>query len=183
MDNFKLYQEYMSTKHPELVCLGAYPIINVCYIPGKTCEEYHSKFPNLTIQLSDDKGFHVPPKSYLKTEKQSDGKTNCFSLVIYSSVYDSVVLGDVFLENYYTVYDFENNTISFNGWVQTGLGLKPSRKNDKFKTIIIVILICVVLVGAGAGTVIFIKKRNSKLQQNLQLYSQLDGGAPEHDLY
>jgi hypothetical protein len=101
---------------------------------------------------------------------------------VYSSVYDSVVLGDVFLENYYTVYDFENTTISFNGWVQDGLEVLPSRKNNKFGTIVIVILICGVLVGAGAGTVIFIKKRNSKLQSNLQLYNQLEGGT-QHDLY
>jgi len=103
-------------------------------------------------------------------------------MIIYSSVYDSVVLGDVFLENYYTVYDFDNTTISFNGWVEEDLQIEKSRKDGPFKTIVIVIIICFVLVGSGAGAVVIIKRRNQKLQQNLSLYNQLDSNA-EHDLY
>ena len=101
-------------------------------------------------------------------------------MIIYSSVYDSIVLGDVFLENYYTVYDFDNTTISFNGWVEENLVIEQTRKG-KLGTIIIVVLICVVLVGAGAGAVIIIKKRNHNLQMNLM--KQHDADAPQHDLY
>ena len=149
-----------------MICLGDYPIVSICYIPDKKCEDIVKNFQNITIRFNDTLGFHLPPKSYLKTEAQAGGKSNCYSMIIYSSVYDSIVLGDVFLENYYTVYDFENTTISFNGWVEENLVIEQSRKG-KLGTIIIVILICVVLVGAGAGAVIIIKKRNHNLQMNL----------------
>ena len=155
-----------------MVCLGDYPIVTICYVPGKACEDISKNFQNLTLRFNDSNGFHVPPKSYLKTEKESStGKSNCFSMIIYSSVYDSVVLGDVFLENYYTVYDFDNTTISFNGWVEENLEIEKSRKGNPLTTIFIVIIICLVLVGAGAGAVVIIKRRNQKLQQNLALYN------------
>jgi hypothetical protein len=90
-----------------MVCLGDYPIVTICYVPDKTCEEIEKNYQNITLRFNDTLGYHLPPRSYLKTEKQvSTGKSNCFNMIIYSSVYDSVVLGDVFLENYYTVYDF-----------------------------------------------------------------------------
>jgi hypothetical protein len=134
-------------------------------VPGKTCEEISKNFQNITLRFNDTLGFHLPPHSYLKTEKQtSTGQSNCFSMIIYSSVYDSVVLGDVFLENYYTVYDFDNTTISFNGWVEENLDIEKSRKGNALATVIIVILICLVLVGSGAGAVVIIKRRNQKLQ-------------------
>jgi hypothetical protein len=166
IENFRKYKEYLNKTHPEMICLGDYPIVSICYIPDKKCEDIVKNFQNITIRFNDTLGFHLPPKSYLKTEAQSGGKSNCYSMIIYSSVYDSIVLGDVFLENYYTVYDFDNTTISFNGWVEGNLVIEQSRKG-KLGTIIIVILICVVLVGAGAGAVIIIKKRNQNLQMNL----------------
>jgi hypothetical protein len=178
IENFKKYKEYLLARHPEMTCLGDYPIITVCVAMGRTCEEISKNYENLTLRFNDTLGYHIPPKSYLKTEK-SGGSSNCYNMIIYSSVYDSVVLGDVFLENYYVVYDFDNTTISFNGWVEGNLNIEKSRKGSSVPTIIIVILICIVLVGATAGAVYIIKNRNKKLQQNLALYAQID----DHDTY
>jgi hypothetical protein len=116
--NFEKYKEYLTKRHPEMQCLGEYPIMTMCFVLDKTCEEIMGKFENITLRFNDSYGFHIPPKSYLKTDKgENGGKPTCYNMIIYSSVYDSVVLGDVFLENYYVKYDFEKTTISFNGWV------------------------------------------------------------------
>jgi len=48
-------------------------------------------------------------------------------LIIYFSGLQNIILGDVFLENYYTVYDYEDTTIGFNGWVETELPIEPPR--------------------------------------------------------
>ena len=126
-------------------------------------------YENITLRFNDTLGYHIPPKSYLKTETLSNGRKICYNMVIYSSAFNTIVLGDVFLENYYAVYDFENTTISFNGWVQEDLEQLQSRVGNPLTTIIIVVLVCVLVIAIGAGAVIFIKRRNEKLRQNLQL--------------
>ncbi len=70
------------------------------------------KYYNITLRFNDRLGFHIPPSSYLKTING-----DCHNLIIYNPKVENVILGDVFFENYYTVFDFENSLIGFNGWV------------------------------------------------------------------
>ena len=185
-ENFQLYKKYLNRDHPEMTCFGDYPIFSMCYVEGKSCESISSNYTNITIRFNDSFGYHIPPKSYLKTEVTGDGSARCYNMIIYSSVAKSIVLGDVFLENYYTLFDFENERIGFNGWAEGQLPPEPPRPPRNATTIIIVVVVCILIVVAAAAAVVIIKRRNSKLKGNLALYNQLDEGHNEnqtHHLY
>ena len=121
------------------------------------------KYYNITLRFNDRLGFHIPPSSYLKTING-----DCHNLIIYNPNVENVILGDVFFENYYTVYDFENSLIGFNGWVQDELDILPKSPPRKSHTeftlyVIIIALLFIIVVG---GFVMYCRK-NNKLDNSL----------------
>ena len=70
IQNFKKYKEYLNKTHPEMICLGDYPIVSICYVPDQSCDAIIKNFQNITLRFNDTLGFHIPPKSYLRTETQ-----------------------------------------------------------------------------------------------------------------
>jgi len=77
----------------------------------------------------------------------------------------------VFIENYYTVLDFDKEIMGFNGWVEEELPIERPRPPKGAKTIIIIIIVCAVILVSAVAAVIIIKRRNSKLAKNLDLYN------------
>ena len=152
-------------------CIGDYPIFAMCYQENVACEDISSKFSNITIRFNDTIGYHIPPSSYLRSEKTASGGSRCYNMMIYTSSTKYIVLGDIFLENYYTLFDFENERIGFNGWVEESLPIEPPRPNN-LKTLIITIvssLAAVVII--AAIVIVMMKKRSEKLRSNLELYN------------
>jgi hypothetical protein len=99
----------------------------------------------------------MPPSSYLKTLNG-----NCHNLVIYSPKAKSIILGDVFIENFYTVYDYENSSIGFNGWVEDEMPVVPPRPPRKSHTefTLYIIIIVVIFVAAITGIIIYCRRTN-----------------------
>lgn len=102
-------------------------------------------------------------------------------------------VGQVFLLNYYSIFDFDNNRVGFflhntsNSEVNSdGVTRIPppapvvvetsSSESSKFPVwaIILITLICLGAVLA-LSTVCFIKMRNKRLAANLSQYNQLEG--------
>ena len=135
----------------------------------------------MTLRFNDTLGFHIPPTSYLKTEVTQGGAITCYNMIMYSAVHKDIVLGDVFLENYYTVLDYDRELIGFNGWVQMDLPIEERRPSRKTTTIIIIIITCALVLLAAIAAFIIIKRRNSKLAKNLDLYNQLEEHENQHD--
>ena len=158
-ENFEKYKQYLNESHPDMKCFGDYPIFSMCYEEDVACEDIWHKYANITIRFNDTKGYHIPPSSYLRTEKTVSGGTRCYNMLIYTSVTKTIVLGDIFLENYYTMFDFENERIGFNGWVEDSLPIEPPRPKRKVPiTIIIAVILAAVII--SAGVVFYCKRRN-----------------------
>jgi len=76
-----------------------------------------STYSNVTIRFTDDKAFVVPPSAYLKDDRTSNGLPICYNMIVGSQFNPGLVLlGTTFLQNYFVVYDFKNNSIGLNGY-------------------------------------------------------------------
>lgn len=143
----------------------------VCKAADRSCELIQKDFYNISLRFSDDLGFHIPPSSYLKT---IDGQ--CHVLIIYFSGLQNIILGDVFLENYYTVYDYEDTTIGFNGWVETELPIeppRPPRQSHTQFTIYIIVIGSLFVIGIAVALWYYCK--NHKLNNRLTTQNLISG--------
>jgi len=118
-----------------------------CFSNTKTCDEFAGSMKNLTIQL-DSVEYNIPPLGYMLTP---DAKYLEKCIVPIASVPNSegiAMLGDTFMRNYYTVFNFSENTVKMapnkaNAWADpnwtpadTGLGTM---------VIILIVVGCLVL--------------------------------------
>lgn len=143
----------------------------MCTAADKTCESLISNFYNITLRFNDSLGFHLPPTSYLKTING-----NCHNLIIFSPRASSIILGDVFMENYYTVYDYEDTSIGFNGWVETELAIeppRPPRKSHTEFTIYIIVIGSLFVIGIAVALWYYCK--NTKLENRLTTQNLISG--------
>jgi hypothetical protein len=85
-------------------------------------------------------------------------------------------LGDVFLENYYTVYDYEDTSIGFNGWVETELSIeapRPPRKSQTQFTIYIIVIGILFAIGITVSLCCYCKR--NKLNDRLTTQNLITG--------
>ena len=79
------------------------------------------------------------------------------------------------MENYHVLYDFEETTISFNGFVLQDLPIEPEKRVSSTTMVIAIIAgVGAVMAASAIAIVCVIKKRNSKLEANLQSYNKLE---------
>jgi hypothetical protein len=151
------------------------------------CKAKILEFDPLWIQFSDKFEYSIQPQDYLFDGKFSDGTVYC-GFDIQRTDQSYYTIGQIFLFNYYTVYDFEDNSVGLylhtfsNSMVQvTKEQDRPPLVNNppedtKFPAWAL-ILILVVIVGAllAGGVVYFLRRRKARLAHNLHEYNQLEG--------
>jgi len=81
-----------------------------CYSTTTTCDSFAANMKNLTITL-DSIEYNIPPLGYMLTPGPNYAE-KC--IVPIASAPDSegiAMLGDTFMRNYYTVFNFSKNTV------------------------------------------------------------------------
>ena len=76
------------------------------------------------------------------------------------------LLGLAFMYNYYTVINFDNQTIGFNGKI---IDFDPTANQSTFPLWILILVACVIAI-AGISICCFIRIRNKRLEAQLDDY-------------
>ena len=85
-----------------------------------------------------------------------------------------VLLGSTFLQNYFVIFDFKNNSIGFNGYY---IEVVPPHNDDSTTlspTIITIICLAGVLLLGGIGVAVYMINKKRKLNKEINRYSTLE---------
>lgn len=90
------------------------------------------------------------------------------------------MLGDIFSDAYYVLYDYSTQTVGFNGFMQTNLPI-IGEKSEKYSGIpiwIVIVIAIFVMAFIGCILICFLNKRKTKLRNLLDEYND-DGETGE----
>jgi gastricsin len=80
-------------------------------------------FANFTLELDDGKIIYLQPADYIYQEaSESDNTKNCILGISLNFMNDYWILGNIFVNNYYTIFDIDNNKLSFKDVRNTTFG-------------------------------------------------------------
>ena len=185
------FMKVMQANHSEMVCQDNSTGVAVCQAINMNCAQVlaASNYTNITIRLTDDKAFVIPPSVYLQDDVTSNGIPMCQHMVMGSKYTSGIIyLGTTFLENYFVVYDFLNDQIGLNGFVIKDQPVIPPKGDDEGTSansvllIVILSIIGVILLGVVvAVTLLYVKRR--RLRKDLDLYNKLDTTMDADQVY
>jgi hypothetical protein len=102
-NDFLAFATYMTTKFSYITCdleQGFCYYLNYC--------GYHTdELPPLRIQFGDLNEFSIPNSLYVEDAFDSDNNERYCRLLVQSTTASYYTVGQVFLYNYYSIYDFE----------------------------------------------------------------------------
>lgn len=109
-----------------------------CFFFDTPCTQpgIYEKLTNFTIRFNDSIGYTIPPSIFLRETEYEYAEGMLFpvcELMIYGNAEDSnedFVLGDIFSDVYYTLYNYTSQSVGFSGFVLEGLPV-IEEKNDK----------------------------------------------------
>lgn len=123
------------------------------------------------------------PHEYLSDIVDSNLNKIC-SILIQRSSSDIYTIGQTFLFNLYTVYDYENKRVGFFKHIYSdidegdgGVDREPidPETGSTFPIWAIIVIIAAALVMVVVAAVLFIRRRNRRLAKTLEDYNQLEG--------
>ena len=125
-------------------------VYDFCYSKHKHCHEVAPYLKDLVIQI-DNQNYTIPPSGYLLDHMSG---TRC-GIAISSIDYNLYILGDTFMRNFYTSFDF--STLQ----VQLASTANPPSIKDGMDVYVImgITFLSVSAVGVVAGVVVCIYKR------------------------
>eukprot|EP00347_Sterkiella_histriomuscorum_P017229 403350189 len=174
-ENFKNYIEKISS---DIICNSK---TRICQFEGK-CSTRVAQMPQLRLQFCSMQTFAVNPQDYLDDRKDDLTQKDVCVMLIQGTEKDYMQVGQSFLFNYYTIFDFEKSRVGFflvkgtNSEVNNDGVFRPDITPEKFPVWAIILIALVVLGGlVGIFAYVFVKYRNRKLAHNLAEYNQLEG--------
>lgn len=134
--DFKTFKSSILSAAPSLTCTS-----ELCYSVDNTCDVYESLLSPIKIHLGQVL-LTIPPNGYMLNNTLS---YSCL-IAISNAGSDSspYILGDTFIRNYYTTFDYKKSTVSFAVSSNAPDGVKVDRD---FTTWAIVGIVASVLVG------------------------------------
>jgi hypothetical protein len=153
-----------------------------CKFAGTKCTDLdYSQIQNFTLLLNKNRKMHITPNDFLKNDRRLVNQTievNDCNFMIYSRndhINETVfIMGDIFFENYYVVWDFEQSKIGFNGFfefVNTPSPPFPMQKNFPVWAIVLIIILGVGLL--SGLTYIYIRYRRKQAREQFFLSNEI----------
>jgi len=156
-----------------------------CFYDGDCKSEY---FANFGFNFVGDRAYIIQPKDYLIQTKNKNGQNIC-QIGVYGNRVNKFeyILGDIFMQNFYVILDYENSQFALNGVYTRVNEIKEKgyrdpdlfddegiKKPESSSIIWAVIgsIIGVLAIVAIVGFIV-VRMRNRKLQSNLSKYEQL----------
>lgn len=148
------------------------------------CSQHMSDFTYIGFNFKDDRVYQILPSDYMRDTSDSQGRNWC-DIGIYGSNSTRFILGDVFMQSLYVMLDYDNSQFALNGnWVHASTMYTQKRFPDaptddgtggSNKSIVWVIIGSVlgVLVAVAAIGIFIVRRKNRRLQQNLEKYETL----------
>ncbi len=156
-----------------------------CYYEG-ICQP--DKFSSFGFNFVGERAYILQPKDYLIQSGNVNGLDIC-QIAIYGNRINSseYILGDVFMQNFYVIMDYDNSRFAINGvytpvkeikekgYRDPDLFDQDGNRKDASSSIIMAVVgsIIGVLVIVGIVGFIIVKMKNRRLQSNLAKYEQL----------
>lgn len=147
-----------------------------CFFIDRSCSDENiiGNITNFTIRFNDSIGYTLSPQVFLRDGYYTAGDENLFKVcdvLIYNNLQnqESFVLGDIFSEAYYTQYDYQTQTVGFNGFVLLDLPIITQKPYYQFLPTWGIVLLALAGVGLIASFVYFYiqKRKNDKLNKEL----------------
>ena len=131
-----------------------------CYTKLNTCDVYTPKMSSLKIKLQENY-YTLPPAAYTYSTTDSFGLHMCTVGISYSGGSASYRLGDTFLRNFVTTFDFENRKIRLAINKNAPSGITIEYKMSGWK-IFLIIVGCLAAVALLICLIVCLCKRHKK---------------------
>lgn len=106
--DYSYFATMIQAASPDFNCNSAF--YDYCYSNVYTCDVYWPKMQNLTIYLNSNE-YVITPQGYTLSNGDLDGHA-CSVAVSYSADSQGLyILGDTFLRNFVSTYDFKKKTV------------------------------------------------------------------------
>lgn len=132
-----------------------------CYTTKNTCDVYTPKMSSLMIQLQENY-YTLPPAAYTYSTTGSFGRKQCTVAISYSDDSTGIyILGDTFLRNFVTTFDYDNGEIRLAINKNAPSGITIEYKMSGWK-IFLIIVGCLAAVALLICLIVCLCKRHKK---------------------
>jgi len=130
-----------------------------------------------------DRAYTIQPKDYLISTTNKNGQVICQIGIQGNKLHpDEYILGDIFMQQFYAIFDYTNYKFAINGAYTPTSEIKdfgfrdpeavPTTQGNKVIFIVIAAIVIVLAVVAIIGCVI-VRLKNRRLEENLAKYETL----------
>jgi hypothetical protein len=152
-----------------------------CFFEGK-CQPQH--FATFAFNFVSDRAYIVQPKDYLISTTNKNGQEICQIGIQGNKLNpEEYILGDLFMQQFYTIFDYANYKFAINGIYTPTSEIKefgfrdPEANNHQTpgNTVIFVVIAAIVIVLAVVAIIgcVIVRVKNRRLEANLAKYETL----------